>query len=58
LVVAIIAVGVGLVVWKKKIGSHDAMSFNSITKQEIELLLADATKTNPMALKKLAEKTG
>ncbi len=53
--VAIIAVGVGLVIWKKKVGGHDQVSFNSITKEEIELLLADAAKTNPMALKKLGE---
>jgi parvulin-like peptidyl-prolyl isomerase len=55
LVVAIIAVGVGLVIWKKKVGGHDQVSFNSITKEEIELLLSDAAKTNPMALKKLGE---
>jgi len=54
--VAVIAVGVGLVVWKKKVGGgHEAMAFNSISREEIELLLSDAAKTNPIALKRLAE---
>ena len=53
---AILAVGAGLVVWKKKVGfGHEAMSFNSISRSEIELLLSDAAKTNPIALKRLAE---
>lgn len=54
LVVAILAIGLGLVVWKKKVGGSHA-SFNSISKEEIELLLVDVQKTNPMALKRLAE---
>ncbi len=54
LIVAILAIGVGLVVWKKKVGGHTA-SFNSISREEIEMLLADVAKTNPMILKKLAE---
>lgn len=52
LVVAILAIGAGLVFWKSKVGSHGAESLNSISKQEMELLLKDA---NPMALKRLAE---
>lgn len=55
LVVAILAIGVGLVVWKKKVGGEATVSFNSISKQEIEMLLADVSKSNPMILKKLAE---
>lgn len=51
---AVIAVGVGLVVWKKKVGGHET-AFNSITREEIELLLNDAAKSNPIALKRLAE---
>ena len=50
----IIAIGVGLVIWKKKAGGG-AESFNSISRVEIELLLADVAKTNPMILKRLKE---
>lgn len=55
LVVAILAIGVGLVVWKKKVGGETTASFNSISREEIEMLLADVAKSNPMILKKLAE---
>ena len=55
LVVAILAIGVGLVIWKKKVGGETAASFNSISKSEIEMLLADVAKTNPAILKRLAE---
>ncbi len=51
----ILAIGAGLVVWKNKVGGHGAESFNSITKEEIEMLLADVAKSNPTALKRLAE---
>ena len=49
----ILAIGVGLVVWKKN--TAHGTSFNSISRAEIEMLLADVAKTNPMALKRLAE---
>jgi parvulin-like peptidyl-prolyl isomerase len=55
LIVAVLAIGVGLVVWKKKIGGHEEMAFNKISREEIELLLSDAAKSNPVALKRLAE---
>ncbi|MFM9903262.1 MAG: peptidylprolyl isomerase [Pyrinomonadaceae bacterium] len=55
LIVAILAIGVGLVVWKKKVAGQSNESFNSISREEIEMLLADVSKTNPMILKKLAE---
>ena len=55
LVVVILAIGVGLVVWKKKAGSQTNESFNSISRPEIEMLLSDVAKTNPSILKKLAE---
>ena len=55
LVVVILAIGVGLVVWKKKVGGHTDVAFNEITRPEIETLLADVAKTNPMVLKRLAE---
>lgn len=55
LVVAILAIGLGLVVWKKKVGGASHISFNQITREEIETLLIDVQKTNPMALKRLAE---
>ena len=53
LVAVIVAIGVGLVIWKKN--TAHGTSFNSISRAEIELLLADVAKTNPMALKRLAE---
>ena len=56
LVVAVLAIGAGLVVWKNKVGgSGHAVALNSITKEEIELLLADAAKTNPMVLRRLKD---
>jgi parvulin-like peptidyl-prolyl isomerase len=56
LLVAILAVGAGLVVWKSKVGGHaSAGSFNSISKAEIEMLLADVAKNNPAILKRLNE---
>ncbi len=55
LVVVILAIGAGLVVWKNKIGGASNTSFNSISRAEIEMLLADVAKTNPAILKKLAE---
>lgn len=49
----ILAIGVGLVLWKQKYGPHHSeVSFNKMTKEEMELLLKDA---NPMMLKRLAE---
>lgn len=56
LVVAILLIVVGLVIWKNKTGGgHAAASFNSISKAEVESLLADVAKSNPMILKRLAE---
>ncbi len=51
----ILAIGGGLVVWKKKVGGTTSASLNSISRQEIEMLLADVAKTNPMVLKRFAE---
>jgi len=50
----IIAIGAGLVFWKSKVAGH-SISYNSISKEEMELLLSDVAKTNPIALKRLAE---
>lgn len=56
LLVAILAIGAGLVVWKNKVGGHaTAQAMNSITKAEIEMLLADVAKSNPAVLKRLKE---
>lgn len=55
LVGVILAIGAGLVVWKKKAGGQGSESFNQITKHEIEMLLADVAKTNPTILKRLKE---
>ena len=49
----VLAIGFGLVIWKKNTAHGTA--FNSITRGEIEMLLADVAKTNPMVLKRLAE---
>ena len=49
------AIGVGLVVWKNKVGGHSKESFNTISKTEVEMLLSDVAKSNPMILKRLAE---
>lgn len=54
LIVVILAIGAGLVVWKKKVGGS-SVSYNSISKKEIELLLADVAAKNPMGIKRLAE---
>lgn len=48
------AIGAGLVVWKKKVGGQSSESFNEITRPEIEALLSDVAKSNPMVLKRLA----
>lgn len=55
LVGVIIAIGAGLVVWKKKVGGHSTESFNQITREEVEMLLADVSKQNPAILKRLKE---
>ena len=51
----VLGIGAGLVVWKNKVGGHAATSFNSISQSEVELLLADVAKVNPMVLKRFAE---
>lgn len=55
LVAVILAIGAGLVVWKNKAGGAAHASFNSISKEEIEMLLTDVAKTNPAALKRLRD---
>ncbi|MEO8041906.1 MAG: peptidylprolyl isomerase [Acidobacteriota bacterium] len=55
LLLAVLGIGAGLVVWKNKVGGHSTASFNSISKQEVEMLLADVAKVNPMVLKRFAE---
>jgi hypothetical protein len=55
LVVAIVAIGAGLVVWKKKVGAGHTESFNNISRPEIEMLIGDIAKKNPMAIKRLAQ---
>ncbi len=51
----IIGIGFGLVVWKKKVGGQASESLNSISRQEVEMLLADVAKSNPMVLKRFTE---
>jgi parvulin-like peptidyl-prolyl isomerase len=57
LLVVILGIGAGLVFWKNSVGGGhvSAASFNSITKQEIELLLGDLAKQNPMVLKRFEQ---
>ncbi len=56
LLLVILGIGAGLVIWKNKVGGHSTTaSFNSISKEEIEMLLADVAKVNPMVLKQFAE---
>lgn len=55
MIVAILLIGVGLAVWKNKVGGAGHVSYNSISRQEIELLLSDVKASNPMMLKRLAE---
>jgi parvulin-like peptidyl-prolyl isomerase len=57
LLLVVLGIGAGLVVWKNKVGgSHvAAASFNSISKEEIELLLRDLAKVNPMVLKRFEQ---
>jgi len=54
LVVVVLAIGAGLVVWKRKVGGNDE-NYNSISKHEIELLLADVATKNPAGLKRFAQ---
>jgi len=55
LVGVILVIGVGLVVWKQKVGGSTTESYNTLTKDEIESLLSDVAQNNPMLLKRLAE---
>lgn len=57
LLLVILGIGAGLVVWKNSVGGGHAMaaSFNKITKEEIELLLSDLAKQNPMVLKRFEQ---
>lgn len=50
----IFLIGGGLVFWKKNaVKAH--CGFNCITKEEVEMLLADVAKTNPMVLKRFKD---
>lgn len=53
--VVILAIGLGLVVWKKKVGGGAGESFNTMSREEVEMLLADVAKSNPMVLKKFSD---
>ena len=56
LLLVVLGIGAGLVIWKNKVGrGHTTVAFNKITKEEIEMLLADVAKVNPMVLKRFAE---
>jgi hypothetical protein len=51
-IVAILAIGAGLVFWKTKVVGHGGEELNSITAEEMKVLLKDAP---PTELKKLAD---
>ena len=62
MIAVILAIGVGLVVWKNKVGGHGSESLNRVTKEDMALLLADADPSqlkaigeSPDAKKKIAE---
>ena len=55
LLLAVLGIGAGLVVWKNKVGGHTSGSFSSISRGEVEMLLADVAKSNPMVLKRFSE---
>lgn len=55
LLLIILGIGAGLVYWKKNVAGQSSVSFNSITKEEVEMLIADVGKQNPMALKRLQD---
>ena len=55
MLLAVLGIGAGLVVWKNKVGGHTSSSFSSISREEVEMLLADVAKSNPMVLKRFAE---
>ncbi|MDQ3063428.1 MAG: peptidylprolyl isomerase [Acidobacteriota bacterium] len=50
-IVVVLAIGVGLVIWKTKVGGHGNESLNRVTKEDMALILKNA---NPMQLKQLA----
>lgn len=54
LLAVILGIGVALVFWKQSVGGHTG-SFNSISKQEVEMLLGDVAKVNPLVLKRFKE---
>jgi len=62
-IAVILAIGVGLVVWKTQVGGHHGdESLNRLTKEDMAVLLADANpmqlqqlSSNPEAKKKIAE---
>jgi parvulin-like peptidyl-prolyl isomerase len=55
LLLVLIGIGAGLVYWKNTVGGFSQASFNSMSKEEVELLIKDLGKQNPMALKQLAD---
>jgi parvulin-like peptidyl-prolyl isomerase len=50
-IAVVLAIGVGLVIWKTKVGGHGNESLTRVTKEDMALILKDA---NPMQLKQLA----
>jgi parvulin-like peptidyl-prolyl isomerase len=50
-IAVILAIGVGLVVWKVKVGGHGNENLTKLTKEDMTALLADA---NPMQLQQMA----
>lgn len=50
----VLAVGIGLLVWKETYGQKTS-DYSSISKEEVEMLIEDIAKINPLALRRLEE---
>ncbi len=51
----VLGIGAGLVLWKNKVALKAGGDFSGISQGEIDVLVADVAKQNPVALKRLGE---
>ncbi len=51
----VVGIGAGLVLWKNKVALKAGGDFSGISQEEINVLIADVAKQNPIALKRLGE---
>lgn len=52
LIAIVLLAGIGLVIWKAKVGGHESAGLTKLTKEDMEMIFKDAP---PQALKRLAE---